>query len=155
MTVDLPALASLREFRREALKSSDFAAFFQSFEDGKTSQLDLPRYDSRSLEGFSRWIDCNRSWLKILGLRQKRVGKTGAQTYAPEVERLEIVYRTVKKRGTLLLEERLPSKSVLSNLLLETQLLESFALADKGINQAAEALLSYFQKPQVRALMEL
>ncbi len=101
-----------------------------------TMQLDLPRYTSKELEPLRVWIEQNRSWLagvialpdaarlkenpvryvgswlKVLGLKQKRVGKNELASYALEVAALETACKTLKRRGDTFLLKGILRKSV-------------------------------------------
>ncbi len=133
---DLPALASRREFYLRVLGAVGFGAAAQQVTRGKAEQLELPRYDAEKLETLRAWIEENRSWLaglvalpdadrlranliryvggwlKLVGLKQKRVGKNEQAAYSLELEALETACSTLRKRGTLSLEYVLQAESV-------------------------------------------
>lgn len=122
---DLPALASRREFYRRVLEAVGFDGVVDMVLEGRAEQLELPRYKAESLQPLHEWIEGARpwlsgtvalpdpeqlrsnllryvgSWLKVLGLRQKRTGKNEQAAYALELGTLETACRTMQKRGTL------------------------------------------------------
>lgn len=125
LEADRRPLAARHDLYSRVLKAVGFGAAAHMVLTGKAEQLDLPRYNLAALEPLRVWIEENRSWLggvialplperlkdnlvryvgswlKALGLKQKRVGNTHEQTYALELETLKSAYRTLKRRNTL------------------------------------------------------
>jgi phage/plasmid primase-like uncharacterized protein len=126
MRADMPAVASQREFYRSLLKYVGLLHAFRLWKQGKLEQLDLTRYTKASLEAFRKWIEDNRewlgglvalpspeqlkknmiryvgSWLKALGLKQRRVADPKDGQYALEIETFALACETLERRGNLL-----------------------------------------------------